>query len=59
MFNCRICDCICDQSDLQNGVCDDCRYEQHREIKKQELQKLVMDEFKQIRLEYILNESSN
>ena len=60
MFNCRICDCICDKSDLQNCVCYDCRYEQYRETtKKQELQKLVMAEFKQIRLEDILNENIN
>lgn len=59
MFNCRIFDCICDQSYLQNGVCDDCRYEQYRETTKKELQKLVISEFNQIRLEDILNENSN
>ena len=25
MLRCRICDVICDPSDLVNGVCDDCR----------------------------------
>ena len=27
MLRCRMCNAICDQSDLVNGVCDDCREE--------------------------------
>ena len=43
-----------------DGVCDDCRYEQHRkQMINTELQKLSIVEFNQIRLEDILNENSN
>lgn len=28
MSSCRKCGCLCDPSDLQSGVCDDCREEE-------------------------------
>ena len=60
MLSCRICNCTCDPGDLRDGVCDECRHEQHRkQMINTELQKLAIDEFNQIRLEDILNENSN
>lgn len=53
MLRCRICDCICDPSDLQNGVCDDCRELEQRE---QVMDRLIRAEFKQLRLEDIYAE---
>ena len=59
MLSCRICNGTCDPGDLRDGVCDDCRYEQQREkTMDQELKQLVNAEFRQIRLEDVLNESS-
>ena len=60
MIRCRICDCICDPGDLRNGVCDDCRYEEQKEKKrKQEKIRLANANFKQLRLEDILDENNN
>ena len=56
MLSCRICGGICDPGDLRDGVCDDCRYEQQREqTREQELRRLVKAEFRQIRLEDLIN----
>lgn len=36
MSSCRKCGCRCDPSDLQGGVCDDCREEERqKEIRKE------------------------
>lgn len=52
MRRCRKCDCICDPSDLINGICDDCRESARKEKEnKQKMNRLAMAEFKQIRLE--------
>lgn len=60
MLSCRVCGGICDPGDLRNGVCDDCRYEQQREqTMEQELRQLANAEFRQIRLEELLNESND
>lgn len=60
MIRCRICDCICDPGDLRNGMCDDCRYEEQKEKeRKQEMIRLANANFKQLRLEDILDESNN
>lgn len=60
MLRCRICDCICDPGDLRNGVCDDCRYEEQKEKeRKQEKIRLANANFKQLRLEDILDENNN
>lgn len=60
MLRCRICDCICDPGDLRNGVCDDCRYEEQKVMeRKQEMRRLANANFKQLRLEDILDENNN
>ena len=52
MLSCRICDGICDPGDLRDGVCDDCRYEEQRKNERnQEIDRLSLAKFKQIRLE--------
>lgn len=57
MLTCRICGCICDPSDLQNGVCDDCRTEQAEKAEKQErLAQMMNAECEQIELKYEIKE---
>lgn len=52
MLTCRICGCNCDPSDLINGVCDDCREAERREEqRKQEINRLMRAEYKQLKLE--------
>lgn len=51
MLTCRICGCICDPADLQNGVCDDCREEQSEKAERQEqLSQMMNAEFEQMEL---------
>lgn len=37
MFKCRICGCNCDNADIINGICDDCRNEIERQKEKQDM----------------------
>lgn len=58
MLTCRDCGCICDPSDLQNGICEDCRTEQEEAEKNRELiSQMMKSECEQItlRLEEISN----
>ena len=60
MISCRICGGVCDPGDLRDGVCDDCRYEEQKEKeRKQAMDRLINAEFRQIRLEELLNESND
>lgn len=34
MFKCKKCGCNCDNADIINGICDDCREEVKRQEKK-------------------------
>lgn len=57
MLTCRLCDCICDPGDLRNGVCDDCRAKQEREQeRKQQIERLLKADYRQIEMEEMLNE---
>lgn len=52
MLTCRICHCNCDASDLINGVCDDCREQERKEEeRKQQMQRLMKAEFRQMEME--------
>ena len=56
MLKCRICNCNCDPGDLKNGICEDCREDMRlEEEKKEELNRIENAEFKQMRLEDILD----
>lgn len=37
MFKCRICGCNCDNADIINGICDDCRNKTERQKEKQDM----------------------
>ncbi len=37
MFKCRKCGCNCDNADIINGICDDCRNEIERQKEKQDM----------------------
>lgn len=37
MFKCRICGCNCDNADIINGICDDCRKDAAGKKIKQEM----------------------
>ena len=51
MLTCRDCGCICDPSDLQNGICEDCRMEQAEAEERQErLAQMMNGEFEQMEL---------
>lgn len=51
MLRCRICNCYCDPSDLENMVCDDCRAELERQQSQKEKAELLMSaEFRQMHL---------
>ena len=51
MLTCRICGCICDPSDLVNGICDDCRTEQVENAEKHDqLAQMMNAECEQIKL---------
>lgn len=51
MLTCRICGCNCDPSDLQNGVCDDCRNEETVQEENQEkLARMIIAECEQMEL---------
>ena len=51
MLTCRICGCICDPSDLVNGICDDCRTEQSKKSEKHEqLAQMMNAEFEQMEM---------
>ncbi len=52
MLTCIKCGCFCDNADLINGICDDCREaERKEEQRKQETERLMRAEFEQMRLE--------
>lgn len=52
MRSCRICHCLCDPGDLEQGVCDDCRAEMRKkEETKENTERLMKAEFKQMELE--------
>lgn len=52
MLSCRICSGTCDPGDFRDGVCDVCRYEERRKNERnQEMDRLSLAKFKQIRLE--------
>ena len=56
MLTCKLCGCYCDPSDTINGVCDDCRgAERKEEQQKQEINRLMEVEFKQMELEDFVN----
>lgn len=42
MLRCRICECYCDPSDLENMICDDCRLEIERNQSQKEKFELLM-----------------
>lgn len=44
MSKCRICGCLCDPGDLQNGVCDDCREEEERKEEYRRMQAICFCE---------------
>ena len=51
MLKCSICGCICDPSDLVNGVCDDCRAEEQKETENRLLiERLLKSECEQMEL---------
>ena len=51
MLTCRDCGCICDPSDLQNGLCEDCRMEQAEAEENRELiSQFINSECEQIKL---------
>lgn len=55
MLRCRICDCICDPSDLRCGVCDDCRERQEKELEmRQEKSRIIHAEYKQMEMEELM-----
>lgn len=37
MFKCKECGCNCDNADIINGICDDCREEIERQEKKRSM----------------------
>lgn len=52
MRSCRICNCLCDPGDLEQGVCDDCRAElSKKEENKEKIERLMKAEFEQMELE--------
>lgn len=56
MLTCNKCGCFCDNSDLINGVCDDCREaEQREQERKQKMSRLLNADCEQMRLEDIYN----
>lgn len=55
MRSCRICHCLCDPGDLEQGVCDDCRAEiSKRKESKVKTERLMKAEFEQMELEDML-----
>lgn len=54
MRSCRICHCLCDPGDLEQGVCGDCREEMRKkEEAKESAERLMEAEFEQMELEDI------
>lgn len=54
MLRCRICNCYCDPSDLENMVCDDCRAEIERQKSpKDKVELLMLAEFRQMDLKEV------
>ena len=54
-LRCRKCNCLCDPSDLQNGICDDCREEMEQKEKQSSMiAKMLNMDFEQLKLEDIL-----
>lgn len=52
MRSCRICNCLCDPSDLEQGICDDCRAEISKKLEsKEKTERLMKAEFEQMELE--------
>ncbi len=50
MLTCSKCGCFCDNADLINGICDDCREaERKEEQRKQETERLMRAEFEKER----------
>lgn len=40
---CRICGCLCDQGDMVNGVCDDCRMEHEERVEREEYLAMMLN----------------
>lgn len=58
MLTCSKCCCFCDNADIINGICDDCREaERKEEQRKQETERLMRAEYKQLELEEIFYEN--
>lgn len=54
MSKCRICGCMCDPGDLQNGVCDYCREEEAKEeFRSRKLDEMLHSDYEQIKFEFI------
>lgn len=53
MLTCDKCGCCCDNADLINGVCDDCRTAEQKETeRKQQMSRMLnATEFKQMEME--------
>ncbi len=52
MLTCSKCGCFCDNADLINGICNDCREDERKEEqRKQETDRLMRSEFEKVRLE--------
>lgn len=52
MLTCKLCGYNRDPSDLINGVCDDCREKERKEEQqKQEINRLMRAEYRQLELE--------
>lgn len=52
MLRCARCECICDNSDLINGICDDCREEmQEEKVKQSKMAKMMESDGVQMRID--------
>lgn len=52
MRRCNKCNCLCDPSDLQGGICDDCRQDEQKKEENQEmLLQMMRGETRQMTLE--------
>ncbi len=53
MLTCSKCGCFCDNADLINGICDDCREaERKEEQRKQEIKRILNSDFEQMELKW-------